>query len=155
MINFFDPETYKSFVTRIESLTSGHQAQWGKMSVDQMIQHCIKPLKMAMGEVEVQDTALGYRLVKLILGPVAKWFMTRTNQPMGKNMPTNPDFIVSDHPAFEKVKIELLSEIQRLFHGGLVGITKNPHPFFGKMSPNQWSVLMAKHLDHHLRQFGG
>ena len=28
------------------------------------------------------------------------------------------------------------------------------HPFFGAMTSEEWSVLMYKHLDHHLRQFG-
>jgi hypothetical protein len=24
----------------------------------------------------------------------------------------------------------------------------------GKMTPEEWAILMYKHLDHHLRQFG-
>lgn len=28
------------------------------------------------------------------------------------------------------------------------------HPIFGKMSGRDWGVLSARHLDHHLRQFG-
>ncbi|MFI5451141.1 DUF1569 domain-containing protein [Pedobacter sp. UC225_61] len=28
------------------------------------------------------------------------------------------------------------------------------HPIFGKMSTEQWDVLLWKHTDHHLRQFG-
>ena len=29
-----------------------------------------------------------------------------------------------------------------------------PHPAFGGLSHSQWGVLAAKHIDHHLRQFG-
>jgi len=27
------------------------------------------------------------------------------------------------------------------------------HPFFGKMTGNQWNVLIYKHVVHHLEQF--
>ena len=29
-----------------------------------------------------------------------------------------------------------------------------PHPMFGKLSKKQWSDLLVKHFDHHLKQFG-
>mgnify|MGYP001794749648 CR=1 FL=1 len=28
------------------------------------------------------------------------------------------------------------------------------HAFFGRMPGQEWAILMYKHLDHHLRQFG-
>ena len=31
---------------------------------------------------------------------------------------------------------------------------ENPHSFFGRLTPEEWAVLMYKHVDHHLRQFG-
>ncbi|MBP9797478.1 MAG: DUF1569 domain-containing protein, partial [Chitinophagales bacterium] len=37
---------------------------------------------------------------------------------------------------------------------GPTGVTKDKHPFFGKLSPEEWDTLTVKHLDHHLRQFG-
>ncbi|MFT2628492.1 DUF1569 domain-containing protein, partial [Escherichia coli] len=30
----------------------------------------------------------------------------------------------------------------------------HPHPLFGKLTKKQWSDLLSKHFDHHLRQFG-
>jgi len=29
-----------------------------------------------------------------------------------------------------------------------------PHSVFGRLSRRQWGILAAKHIDHHLRQFG-
>ena len=29
-----------------------------------------------------------------------------------------------------------------------------PHSVFGRLTHNEWGVLAAKHIDHHLRQFG-
>ena len=34
------------------------------------------------------------------------------------------------------------------------GLTKAAHPFFGPMTAGEWDLLMARHLDHHLLQFG-
>jgi Protein of unknown function (DUF1569) len=34
------------------------------------------------------------------------------------------------------------------------GCTTHPHSFFGRMTADEWAILMYKHLDHHLRQFG-
>jgi transposase InsO family protein len=44
--------------------------------------------------------------------------------------------------------------VDRFAAGGPTVCTNNPHSFFGTMTPEQWSILMYKHLDHHLRQFG-
>ena len=33
-------------------------------------------------------------------------------------------------------------------------VTQDPHPFFGRMTGEEWDRLLWKHLDHHLRQFG-
>jgi hypothetical protein len=30
----------------------------------------------------------------------------------------------------------------------------SPHPAFGKMNRKEWGIMVYKHLDHHLRQFG-
>jgi len=44
--------------------------------------------------------------------------------------------------------------IERFVAGGRAGCTTHPHSFFGKLTPEEWAILMYKHLDHHLRQFG-
>jgi len=44
--------------------------------------------------------------------------------------------------------------IDKFAAGGAAGCTKNPHSFFGRLTPEEWAILMYKHLDHHLRQFG-
>ncbi len=35
-----------------------------------------------------------------------------------------------------------------------IGLSKDPHPFFGNLNSEEWDTLNWKHLDHHLRQFG-
>ncbi|MEI9911278.1 MAG: DUF1569 domain-containing protein [Bacteroidota bacterium] len=33
-------------------------------------------------------------------------------------------------------------------------MSSEPHPFFGKLTKEEWSKGTWKHLDHHLQQFG-
>ncbi len=70
-----------------------------------------------------------------------------------KNLPTAKDFIVTDERNFEKEKRQLIDMIKRFTSTADPHIVQQ-HPFFGKMSGNEWAVLAYKHLDHHLRQFG-
>jgi hypothetical protein len=44
--------------------------------------------------------------------------------------------------------------IDRFAAAGPQGCTTHPHAFFGSLTPDEWAILMYKHLDHHLRQFG-
>jgi hypothetical protein len=38
--------------------------------------------------------------------------------------------------------------------GTASGCTPHLHSFFGRLTAQAWAILMYKHLDHHLRQFG-
>ncbi|WP_083836419.1 DUF1569 domain-containing protein [Nitritalea halalkaliphila] len=31
---------------------------------------------------------------------------------------------------------------------------RTPHPFFGPLNKKEWGIVLFKHSDHHLRQFG-
>jgi hypothetical protein len=48
----------------------------------------------------------------------------------------------------------LVALVQRFAQTGPDGITKDPHPFFGKLTTKEWDTLQWKHLDHHMRLFG-
>jgi transposase InsO family protein len=60
----------------------------------------------------------------------------------------------SDKRDLGKERGRLSGLIDKFAAGGAAGCTKNPHSFFGKVTPEEWAILMYKHLDHHLRQFG-
>jgi hypothetical protein len=44
--------------------------------------------------------------------------------------------------------------VERFGAAGAAGRLVPQHPFFGPLTSAEWDVLMWKHLDHHLRQFG-
>ena len=62
--------------------------------------------------------------------------------------------MIADERDLGAEREKLTGLIERFSAGGVGGCTKHPHSFFGKMTPEEWAVLMYKHLDHHLRQFG-
>src|SRR5208282_443691 len=68
---------------------------------------------------------------------------------------TPPRVLVVRDERYLRTERERLSAlIDRFAATGPAGCTKHPHSFFGRLTPDQWAILMYKHLDHHLRQFG-
>jgi Protein of unknown function (DUF1569) len=90
-----------------------------------------------------------------ILGRVIKRLALRDDAPMRRNAPTVPSLIVAEPAALDAEQRRLCALIDRFCEGGPAACTTHPHAFFGQMKPVEWARLMYKHLDHHLRQFGG
>jgi hypothetical protein len=76
------------------------------------------------------------------------------DEPMRRNSPTAKILIVQDERDLETERTRLCGLIDRFASAGPAGCTKHPHAFFGPLTPDEWAILMYKHLDHHLRQFG-
>ena len=51
-------------------------------------------------------------------------------------------------------EVEAFLAAAEMFHARDVTVAVPAHPIFGSMSRRSWGVLMYKHCDHHLRQFG-
>lgn len=136
-------------LSRINQLQPSSQRVWGKMSVSQMLAHCIVGFEVATGRKNPKRVFLGFLLgrqfKKMILG----------EKDFNKNSPTDKSFIINKDCDFEEEKQKLIKIINVFVTNGPSGCSTRPHTFFGEMSPKEWSVLMYKHLDHHLRQFGG
>jgi len=149
MEDLFDPATAEQFRTRIRSVTGASGPQWGKMSAAQMMEHCARGLEMGTGELKAPRVLIGR-----LLGRVVKPMALKEGEPMRRNSPTAPSLIVEDKGDLEGSRTRLLGALDRFVDGGEQGCSEHPHPFFGRLKPNEWSTLMYKHLDHHLRQFG-
>lgn len=132
---------------RLASLRADTHPQWGKMTCAQMLTHCQRPLRVAAGELELKRGLVG----KLLGGWAKKKFVVG-DAPFGRNSPTDPAFRVQDARDFDAERATLVDLVRRFGEQGVA--TRDPHPFFGPLTPQEWDRLMAKHLDHHLRQFG-
>ena len=149
MKSLFNPSDNNEIVERINKLTSNSKALWGKMNVGQMLAHCQVPLLAAYGEVKTSRGLIG-----VLFGGFAKKKYITKDMPFEKNLPTDKLFVMTTPKEFEEQKSKLIPLVKRFATQKANGITKEPHPFFGKMSASEWDKLQMKHLDHHLRQFG-
>lgn len=143
--NLFDASVKEDIINRINKLSPQSPALWGKMNVSQMLAHCQMPLGVATGK----HTLKGSFLLKLV-GPLFKKQLFN-EVPFKRNLPTDKSFIIANPQEFEKEKQNLVDMVNSFSATTMSG---EPHPFFGKLSKEEWSRGTWKHLDHHLQQFG-
>jgi hypothetical protein len=149
MKNLFEASTVAEVKDRMAQLRPDSVRVWGKMTPAQAMAHCAAALELANGDKTAPRTLLG----KLI-GGMFKGRLTATEAQLGRNSPTAKSLLVTDERDLGKERAWLQELVERFAQEGPQGCTTNPHAFFGPLTPNEWSVLMYKHLDHHLRQFG-
>jgi hypothetical protein len=133
---------------RLAGLTSDRQPLWGKMNVGQAMAHCAVGLESATGEREIPRQLIGR-----LLGRLVKPLALGNDKPMQRNSPTAHEFRIAGDRDFDVERAYLAALIDRFATAGPGGCTTCPHAFFGPMTPQEWAILMYKHLDHHLRQF--
>ncbi len=148
--NLFDPTVANVVKTRLQKMEPQTERLWGKMTPAQMLAHCSVSVQWALGEVVPEKGPLPARLLGRLLKPM----VFRNEDPFRKNSPTAKSFIVADDRDFRREQERLSALIDEFSAGGRAACTKHPHSFFGKMTADEWAILMYKHLDHHLRQFG-
>ena len=149
MKNLFDKTRAEEVTRRIAQLSPDSSRQWGKMTVSQMLAHCTVGLGTATGAKKPPRALVGR-----ILGPIIKPLAFRNDEGMRKNSPTAPIFIIEGQPEFQTEQARLIDLVERFGTEGPGCCTDHPHAFFGRLKPEEWAILMYKHLDHHLRQFG-
>jgi Protein of unknown function (DUF1569) len=145
MTSVFDKITRDELIDRINSLNDNSTAQWGKMTVFQMVKHCRLFEEMTLGKTKYKRGFIG-----LLFGKMALKQNLKDETPLRRNTPTLPEFIIKDtgNLAAEKMKwLALMDEYEHFSNHDFV------HPFFGKMTKEQVGYLAYKHTDHHLRQF--
>jgi hypothetical protein len=145
----FHPPDTAEMVQRIRQLGPGSKPLWGKMDAAQMLAHCQAPLRVATGDLKLRRGLLG-----ILFGKLAKKRMAGPD-PLKRGLPTAPEFRVSDARDFTAEQRKLVDLVQRFAQRGPEGLPKEPHPFFGPLTSEEWQILQWKHLDHHLQQFGG
>ena len=149
MKNLFEPTRAEEVKERLARLRPDSARQWGKMSPAQALAHCSTAMEWAVGDRLAPRMFLGR-----ILGGMIKPKVVGNDEPMRRNSPTVPTLVVADERDLAKERERLRGLIDRFAAGGPAGCTKHPHSFFGRLTPEEWAILLYKHLDHHLRQFG-
>ncbi|HQQ75816.1 MAG TPA: DUF1569 domain-containing protein [Thermoanaerobaculia bacterium] len=149
MKNFFEVSNRRGLLDRLDGLRPDAAHLWGKMDVAQMCAHCAIALEVAAGDVPKTQAFIGK-----VLAPFVKKKFLHGTEPLSKNSPTDPTFVVSDSRDFAREKARLVEIAKRFGEAGAAAADGRVHSFFGRLTGEEWGVLMYKHLDHHLRQFG-
>ena len=146
MKSVWNDSDYRELCSRIDRLQPTAPARWGKLTAPQMVCHLADALRMAHGTLPVKPKKLPIRyppLKQLII----------YHLPFPKGAPTAPELISRQatewHGEIDTLKHELAAFQQRGPAGPFV-----PHPAFGALTPRAWGVLVYRHTDHHLKQFG-
>jgi hypothetical protein len=147
MKSIYDAADSQELITRFNQLTPNSEALWGNMTVDQMLQHCTAAIEVAFNEKEVKVNFMMKVLGRLVKNKIF-------NSEFRQNSPTAKEFIFEEQYDFESSKAILIEKFSRFSTIGTSAITELNHPFWGKMTYEDWNKLVWKHLDHHLRQFG-
>lgn len=148
MRSIFNLDDKDEIINRIDELHPDSKPMWGKMSVSQMLAHCVVPAKISAGEITGKRNIFG-----MLFGKMAKKRMVG-EEPFKRNLPTDPSFIVKHAPDFYETQQELKEVIERLYATDKTVLLQRQHPFFGKLKVDEWGLLNYKHFDHHLKQFG-
>jgi hypothetical protein len=149
MNSLFAPADREALLARLANLQPSSTRLWGKMNPAQMLTHCTRALETAAGVTPRKQAFLGKILTPFIRASVVG------EKPFSRNSPTDPTFVVSDERDFETERKRLLEVIDLFVSRGPELAGKQTHSFFGKLNGEEWGVLSYKHIDHHLRQFGG
>ncbi len=149
MKNLFEAATVEEVKGRLTHLKPDSERLWGTMTAAQAVAHCAAGMELATG-----DQRPPRKLVGLLFGGLVKKLALGNEEPMRRNTPTVKGLVVKDERDLDLERQRLSALIDRFSAAGPAGCTTHPHSFFGRLTPQEWAVLMYKHLDHHLRQFG-
>lgn len=133
--------------TRVARLQAGAAPAWGRMNCEQMLAHVSDAIRMALGDLRVE--ARGPRLLALapVRHAIVYWL------PFPKGAPTAPELLAREAGVFQQEQAAL-DALLALAGASEQGSWAPAHPAFGPLSVRDWGVLVYKHVDHHLRQFG-
>jgi Protein of unknown function (DUF1569) len=148
MKNLYEPSVADEIKLRLMRLGPESERQWGRMSAAQAVAHCAASMEWAVG-----DRVPPRMFLMRLMGRVIKFKVIGDDAPLHRNSPTSKALVVHEDRNLSIERERLVALIDRFVAAGPAGCTTNAHSFFGRMKPNEWAILMYKHLDHHLRQF--
>ena len=143
MKNLLDRSVLNSTLKRLNSLNGSEKRVWGIMTEAQMLLHCRKQIEMALGKIPTKPMFPRpiQWLSKITFGYYIPW---------PRNLVTAREMMVTKGESFEIEHEKLLEIISEFIEADEF----HPHSIFGNLTKEDWGLIIYKHLDHHLRQFG-
>ena len=139
------------YIPLLNTLDPRTPGKWGKMNVQQMIEHMSDYVRIANGKTPMSVVTEADKL------PRMQGFLA-SEKPFPENtpnvlMPETPPPV--KHLSVAEAIAELSDELETFFdvHNSDPAKT-TANPFFGELAFEQQVQLLYKHSAHHLRQFG-
>ena len=146
MKSLWQLEARAAILSRLARLTPDHRAAWGKFTAPLMVAHLSDGLRMAFGDLPTRSRGLPIRHP-----PLKQLFIYWI--PIPKGLPTAKELIARAPESWETEMESCRSLVDRF--GRESPQRQWPdHPAFGTMNSRRWGVIVYRHIDHHLRQFG-
>jgi len=150
MENVFDSKDAQNYINRINNLVEDTHGLWGRMTVDQMLAHCSVTYEMVYEpEKHKKPGAIAKFILKTFVKPKV---VGEKSYP--KDSPTAPQFLIKERKNFDEEKRRLIGFIQKTQQLGASAFDGKESFSFGKLTSQEWNNMFAKHLNHHLSQFG-
>jgi hypothetical protein len=146
MKSMWQEETRREIVERLAHLGPTRQPQWGRMTAPRMVAHIAQSFRSAIGELPVKSKNLPLRFSPL-KEIIIYWL------PFPRNAPTAPELLALE-PTDWATDMARLQDLIRRFAAKDPASAFPNHAAFGRLTGAQWGILMYRHTDHHLRQFG-
>jgi Protein of unknown function (DUF1569) len=138
-----------NLIERLNKLTGNEERLWGKMTVNQMVSHLVQAGEMPFGHDMPNHSNF---MSRTFIKPMVLYVL-----PMPKEVKTAPEMNQQEDGRkpleFAEDKLKVVDLAEKL---GTLATTAEcrEHPFFGPMNAKEWGIIVHKHIDHHLKQFG-
>ncbi len=139
------------FTKKLAALDADAPRKWGKMNVQQMIEHFADAVRTASGQLHLSQLTPEENIARMqAFLESEKPFKENTPNP---HMPDTPDPV--KHASKQEAIDHLQNELDHFFtaYENEAG-KKAINPFFGALDFDQQVQLLYKHAQHHLNQFG-
>jgi Protein of unknown function (DUF1569) len=145
--SMWDSALRASFVERSAKLTPETKAAWGKLSASGMVAHLNDSYRMCLGELKVKSKNLPLRYT-----PIKQLVIYLL--PFPKGAPTAPELIARCTGAVLDDERMAMDRMFQKLAAVKPGAALQEHPAFGVLTYRDYGALMARHTEHHFRQFG-
>ena len=151
--DLFHPEAKGILLQRLGSIAPDSERRWGRMTAPPMVCHLGDTFRVATGERPAQP--IGGMLEHTLM----RWIALHTPLPWPKGKIRSAaeldQEVAGTRPSdFRQDVTELERLIERFAASERGEMEGREHPFFGRLSAQEWGCFAYRHTDHHLRQFG-
>lgn len=139
-----------TFPTLVRNADPNKPNSWGKMNLQQMVEHMSDAVKNASGKVKLTQVTPPEKIPAMLAFVISdREFKPNTINVLMAEKPLQPN-----HDSISSALQEFQSELnyfEKFFTENPAAI--QPNPFFGVLNFEQWCQLLHKHATHHLKQF--